>query len=250
MAFTLGNFYTEVRARLQDQSVSNKHLSDADLRTAARAALLRHTVDMPQELLTEFVGDGSQYYPLGSGNNLASWSEGISSILWIDYPAAVIASDGDPNLLDERLDWTIFPAILESVRTLYLYFPNHNPSTSETMRIAYTAPHTLNELDSASATTILDGFEQAFYHLGAGYALLEFAGLMAPKGNPIIQADVTDHNDVTERLRTQASKWFREYFIAIGLDPKGVGGTGTGWIDWDIASAGRRDLIFHGRRSR
>src|SRR3990167_4524583 len=174
MAFDLANTYLEVRGRLQDQDATNPHLADADLTIAVRAALERFGGDRPRELVAEFAGDGGQYYALTTA--LVSWRDGFSSILWIDYPAAVIASDEEPTLLDPALDWTIFPAILSSVRTLYLYFPNHSPTASETIRIAYTAPHTLDDLDAATATTIDAAFEAAFYHLAAGFAAQQLAG--------------------------------------------------------------------------
>jgi hypothetical protein len=248
VAFTLANFYTEVRARLQDQDAGNPHLSNDDLDTAARASVLRISQDQPKETLVEFVGDGGKWYVLGTV--LPAFVEKFSIIRWIEYPASVVADDDPPTALDPSLDYLIWPVLVSSVRTLHLFFPHHQPLATETVRVAHTVLHTLDELDDAAETSVGTAWEQAFYHLGAGYALEQAAALMAQKGEPTVQADVVDHPDMTRRLAERSKFWFGQYFMAIGLDKDGKGGAGSGWADWDISSDTGRDLLFHGRRGR
>src|SRR5688572_10967950 len=184
MAFDLENTELQTRYRIQDRestgSAPFNHLGQADLQAAIQAALIDYSRDFPREVLTEFVGTDDNYYPLSTA--APSWSEGFSAIRWINYPAAVVADNDYPVLLDPETDWSIEEVLAGSptpVRTLYLWLPRHTPGTDETIRLAYTTPQTLNGLLGATATTIYTAHETPFYDLCAYRALIFVATRLA-----------------------------------------------------------------------
>ena len=248
MAFDLANAQTEARARVQDQSATNPHLdSSADLTPAIRSALARYSHDAPQQVISEFAGNGGQYYGLLA--SLTLFKEGFSSILGINYPAAVIATNDTPVVLDPKLDWMILPVNVATVRTLELYLPNHKPTASELVRIAYTAMHTLKDLDAAAATSVFTGDESAFYDLCGAKAADQIAAFLAQKGEPTIAADVTNHSDAAYRMQKVADRLMGEYFRKMGFNDKGVAPV-SGWMNWDVTESSGWDQLFHPRRFR
>ena len=164
MAFTLAAF---------DAQLNNLLEGDIELLSLlARyrnitSAVEKYSGDRPDAVIAEVSGDAGKFYPIET--NLTAWVEGLSRIQQIEYPMAVIASDGWPIYLTDT-DWQDdFWALLSTVQTRYLFLPNHAPAATETMRITYTAPYAWSasgtDIDKAQTThgfTVLD-----FVYLGA-----------------------------------------------------------------------------------
>jgi hypothetical protein len=101
---------------------------------AIKSAVERYSADRPFIHADDVIWMGSRFHELTVG--LLSWVEGFSRIVSIEYPAAVIASNGYPQYLEPR-DW------IDDYRAAdkrYLFLPNHCPATTEAMRISYTVP--------------------------------------------------------------------------------------------------------------
>jgi len=145
MAFTLDFFKSQVDG-----------LIDADdnlLPSLARyrqimAAVDHYSADHPNEIAADVTGAATRYYAVAA--NLTSWVEGLSSILRIQYPAPVIASNETPVYLDDDDFQDNYWAAVSGVQTRYLYLPNHMPAATETMRVTYACPWAW----SASSTTV------------------------------------------------------------------------------------------------
>lgn len=109
-----------------------------------KAAVSQYERDVPQEIVEDVTGDGGRYYALAS--ELTSWVEGGSYVRSVEYPAATVADDDTPQLLDpEAWDANYFDG-----STRYLYFPMHSPAATEAFRVRYTAPLVWS---AATATT-------------------------------------------------------------------------------------------------
>lgn len=102
---------------------------------AIKGAVERHSVEFPKLIVDDFSGDGGRYYEIAT--NLTEWIEGFSRIEQIEYPAATIADDEVPQYLDgDEFDEDYWQN-----DTRYLYFRNHSPGSSETVRVSYVRPY-------------------------------------------------------------------------------------------------------------
>jgi hypothetical protein len=139
MAHLITTLLAQVKILAFEETGEYQELTDAEIMQQIRAAVNRYSLDFPDTQTDDVTGDGGKYYPVGT--SLASWSEGFSRIIAIEYPAATIASDEAPQYL-EGGDWRddYWLAVL-GVQTRYLYLPNHTPAATETMRITYTIPY-------------------------------------------------------------------------------------------------------------
>jgi len=99
-----------------------------------KAAVERYSVDRPHIHADDVTGNATRYYELSV--ILGNWVEGQSRVLGIEYPAAVIASNGYPVYLEPR-DWQ---DDYWAVDKRYLFLPNHSPAATETIRISYSVP--------------------------------------------------------------------------------------------------------------
>jgi hypothetical protein len=134
MAISLTVFLAQVDGLL---TADDDELSQLRRERLIKAAVERYSGDKPDELTLDVSGDGGKYYAVAA--SLATWVEGFSSIIAIEYPAPTIASDETPVYLEPE-DWDDdYWEGSPSVR--YLWLPNHNPAATETMRIRFTAPY-------------------------------------------------------------------------------------------------------------
>ncbi len=113
---------------------------DTELATGLRNQLIKQAVmdysrDKPDQVTVDVTGDGGKYYPILS--NLTSWVEMFSRIESIQYPASAITADETPIYLDQE-DWD---DNYHDSSLLYLWLPNHAPSSSESFRVVHSAPY-------------------------------------------------------------------------------------------------------------
>jgi hypothetical protein len=162
MSFLLSEFQDIVEGEVDAQ---DGEISLLRRERAVKAAVERYSRDRPDTRTEDVAGDGGRYYPLST--SLDYWTEGLSMVTRIQYPASAIASDETPTDLD-RKDWHD-DYWLEGVR--YLYLPSHEPAATETMRITYLLPWTW--IASSTTTTALQkvhGFSADDYIVNDGGA--------------------------------------------------------------------------------
>jgi len=131
MAILLSTFLAQVDGMID---ADNDILDDLERYRQVKAAVAQYSRDKPDEDVDDVTGDGGRYYALAT--ELTNWYEGFSRVLGIEYPAATVASDEAPVYLSPD-DWD---DDYWASSTRYLYLPNHEPASTETMRIRYTAP--------------------------------------------------------------------------------------------------------------
>jgi len=165
-----------------------------DLNAAIASAVEHYSKDRGYEKIDEFSGDNGYDYDLPS-----DWVLNFSKIVSIEYPSGYQV----PYYLEEE-DWEIY---WESTSTQKLRFLDATPSSTETVRVRYTIPHTV----SASASTVYDEDFEAVCHLACAYACKFLANKMVQTSEPTIAADVVDYASKTEQYKDRAEEMFKEY---------------------------------------
>jgi hypothetical protein len=208
------------------------------------AAIERYSYDRPDEVTEDITGDGGRYY--GIVAELASWSEGFSRIVAIEYPAPTVASDETPIYLDQE-DWD---DNYWDGSTRYLFLPNHAPAAAEALRVTYTAPYILS---SGAYSTPAQDFS-AICNLAAGLTAQAIANKYSRTIDSTISADSVDHLSRADQWSRRARELMTLYTDYMGIGgPDGTTQPGTGdFVDWDTAPGwptGRR-YLFHGHDTR
>lgn len=235
-------------------------LIDADddlLSEAARvrfieAALRKYSGDSPDESVVEVTGDAGQFYPVAT--NLTGWAEGISQITQIEYPAATVASDETPTILDPE-DWQAdFWALLSGTNTRYLYLPGHAPAATETMRISYTLPYTFDT--STLQTEVPPQDQYAVCYWAAGLCCQALAAKYAKSNDSTIAVDSATHSPTSADFAARAQEFFALYNQHLGIGEEGaeaIAGVVAGeFVDWDTAPGwpSGREFIFRTKAGR
>ncbi len=131
MAFELAEFLTQVQNAAPQ--IIDEEMATIDLNQQIKQAVSAYSQDKPDTIASDFSGDGGKYYNLFT--SLTSYEDGFSRIQTISYIAATIADDELPNYLEAQ-DWDE-DFYAGGIR--FLFFPNHSPSSTETVRVTYSA---------------------------------------------------------------------------------------------------------------
>lgn len=232
----------KVRRRLVDLSASNPLADDYTvLDEAIASATTRYSEDRPREIVEDETGNGTGYYVVvGTGALLASWVDGASRVVAIEYPAAAVSATHTPTYLDPDLDWREYrDASKTYIRLIYA-----QPTASETLRVTYTAPHTHTSVTDTVPAQDLD----ALCDLAAHYACLALATKAAASQDSVIAADSTNYRDGQLRFKQQAEEWLKSYERRLGLS-NGTEGAGA-TADWNRKSSSGWPFLTHSRRWR
>lgn len=240
MTITLSTFQATVDNII---SADDDELSLISRNDMVKAAVERYSHDFPDIASADITGDAGRYYVINT-TNLPSWSEGFSQIVSIEYPAATVASDETPPMLEPE-DWD---ADYWAGGVRYLYLPNHAPAATEKIRVRYTAPY-------AWATSAVDVPPAHFYavcNLAAGLTAEAIANKYSRTSDSTIAADSVDHLSRADQWSRRARELIKAYQDQLGISSgDGDGGT-TGqpageFVDWDTQPAGRQ-YLYHGGR--
>lgn len=132
MAFNLNVIQLQVDGIL---SADNNELTQLRRNRLIKAAVEMYSNDRPEQVTADVTGDGGKYYLISSV--LTSFIEGFSRVLEIEYPAQAVTADHVPTMLDSE-DWD---DDYNNGTARYLFFPNHSPASTETVRVRHTAPY-------------------------------------------------------------------------------------------------------------
>lgn len=230
-----------VRRRIHDEGAdaSNTYadLSDAQINDSIAEALEQYNNDRPKLAIAEFVGNGTSYYLLSS--SLPNWEEGSSYIRQVEYPAKYAADNEYPEYLDMFLDVRIHEQLNATVRTLYLFLPNHSPVAAEKVRVFYTVPSAIADVRTSD--------EKAFLFLASSYAAERMSSKYSKTDAPTFGADIVNYADRGRRWRQLSEEWKGNYYRHIGRTESGDPKASSNWLDWDSAIADRS--FFHRARN-
>jgi len=166
-----------------------------DYERAAAEAMKRYSKHRPLLICEDLPGDATNDLLLPTG-----WSEGISSIVSIEYPVGDV-----PECLLDQDEWTIYqqPAG-KRLRLLEV-----TPTALETVRVLYSALHTEATVPAAD--------EDAVANLAASICLRQLATAYGQTGESLIQADVVNYRSKTDEFRRLADSFEKLYKDHLGL---------------------------------
>lgn len=242
MATALSVFLAQVDALV---SAGDNILAEASRQAMIKAALEQYNKDAPKILAEDESGDGGKYYILaGTGFVLANWVDGFSRIIDVEYPAEAVSEDVLPQYLDPE-DWRS-DYYVASIR--YLFFPNHAPAASETIRVTYTVPYEFANSPLDVDTPAQDFF--AICNLSASMVCEALAAKYSKTSDSTIAADAVGHGARGIEYATRAKEFRALYDQHIGLGEDADVQAASTFADLDTAPgwpAGRR-YVFHGDR--
>jgi hypothetical protein len=174
-----------VEARLQD--ASNATWSTDDLDEAIRTALEQYSKYQPQHKLTSItLGAAGREVDISSLTDVLRIEK-----VWWDY------DDTDPSYPPNYRQFEVWPGDI-------LYIDDRTaPSSGDKVRIWYTALHTIEDLDSATATTIPEDDEGTIVTGACHFATQMRAAELAE--------DLTAHDDVFDNLTDYADEQGRNF---------------------------------------
>jgi hypothetical protein len=170
-----------------------------------RRALRRYSIDKPRELVSAVTGTDSKYITIDA-TNLPNFVDGFSYIDKIEASAPTIASNERPSYL-ERDEWEYY----RDDSAYRVYFVTKQPTSSDTIRFTYTALHTINELDSATADTIPTQDQEAIILFAASQAFSSMAGLTAGSQDPSLRSDVVNYKTKSAQYMQLSKEMKKQY---------------------------------------
>jgi len=222
--------------------ISTDEMSTATRQEAVREAVREYGRDKPRVMVEDVSGDGGQYYQLGSSGVLTSWANDFSQILAVDYPAADVDDDEEPEFLEDE-DFTVYRV---AGSTRYLYFPNHAPASGEAARVWYT---TYYEFDSSNETETPTGDFDAICTLAGAICCEWLAVRYGQHSDSTIGADVVNRRNKSDVYASRAKDLRRRYMQEL-LGQGGEQPAAAFVGDIDMGWGFERDFLFHRRRQR
>jgi len=210
-------------------------LDELDKILAINMAVKEHSKHKPLVVVEDVDGDGGFDYAL---SDLASWSEGFSSIKSVEYP--VDDDDETPDILQAN-EWMIYAKPTGKV----LRFLSDTPTAAEDIRVSYTALHTC----TGSACTVEDFDEEAVQALAAAYFCDFISTYYAQSQDSIIGADSVDHKSKASEYATRARRYREYYSHHMGIKPGQVPAASV-TRDQDKAASWAGDKLTHKARYR
>jgi hypothetical protein len=216
MALTLNQHIEIVRIKLAYPA----NIKQEALELHIAEAVDRYSVERPDELVVDTVGDGGFDYAMPAG-----FVEGFSSIRSIEYP--YVATTQVPPYMKSGKDYRPY----RGDSALRLRFLNHSPSTSETFRTTFTAPHSVTE----EATTVPAVDERAVSNLAAALLAEQLAAEYENKARSTMPDVTLDLRSKAQEYQTQADRYYRLWQKHMGLPEDGSPSGAVGWMDLDWA---------------
>lgn len=155
--------------------------------------------------IVDLTGNGTYSYEIASGT-FTYWKDEFSEIKWVRYPADEYQDPADEKI--PREEFTIY----ENTTTKYLRFTTISPSSGKTIRVKYSAPHSV---PATGNTTIYDADLGAFYNLAGAYCCIAMANKTAQNKDTTIGADAVAYRDKSDIYNSRAKALFDSYMKII-----------------------------------
>jgi len=179
--------------------------TDTDRIAAIDMAMTEHSRHRPRVLTETFDGGGERIYQLSE--SLASWDDGWSEVLGVEYPAGDVPGE---NALDPE-DWGVHRLGADGSR--WLVFVHETPGTDEEIRVSYTVRHSC----SISASTVHEGDEPWVLALAASHYCRILAAAYSSGQGSTIAADSVDHASKRRDYEAMADAYRKQYADALGV---------------------------------
>jgi hypothetical protein len=221
-------------------SDSDGDLNQNDRYDRIKEALQAYSRDIEHTYTEDEAGDGGKYYDLATV--ISKWVTDWSQIIKVEYPAATIASDEEPTVLENE-DWEIYRG---GDNVQYLRFKNATPAATEYFRLTYTAPYVF-----ASDPLAVDIPSEHFYAICAKAACLCCRAISAKYSrlsDGFLGVDSGAHTSKAQEFRNRADDYCKQYSLALGLPVDATGAEGSVAAGAQFANIDTRPGYPTGRR--
>jgi len=214
-----------VRQRLRDTGANSTFGTDVDpaLDTAIQRAVEEYGSDRPREVVVDLTGNATSFYDVTA---LTGWVNDASRVLRVEYPASAVGANYTPEFLDPIADWQIH----RDTTKYYLYLIGITPAVTETIRVWFTAQHTL----STATDTIPTKDKRAVLDLAASYACLMLATEAAQSVDMDVPSEATNFREASDRLLSIAKAWRAQYDGHMSQGPEVSTKAAVAIRDWDM----------------
>ena len=178
-----------------------------------RRGLRRYSIDKPNIKVSAFAGIDSTYITVNS-SNLPSYVDGFSKIEGIEASAPTISDNERPSFID-RDKWDLYRDDTE----LRIHFKSHKPRTTDTIRVSYTIPHTIDELDGETTDSVMSQDREAIILYAASQAILALASRASGTSDPTLRADVVNYRTKSQEL-IKLSEQYKQMYTDWISDPQ------------------------------
>lgn len=199
-------------------------LTPADLDFAIGEAVKRYSRAKPRVVVADLEGEGNFDLPLP-----AEYSEGISEVREVEYPVG----RRERSLVD-RLDWAIYRTPLGLVLRLL----EDTPEVGESVRVTFTALHTVGD-----STSVPAGDQDAITLIGASLACEALASHYSTAGDATIAADSVSHGGKASEYAMRAKRFMTMATDLVPLPERGTVAAAGG--ETSIAGAIQPPFLTH-----
>lgn len=182
----LPTFRQKIAVLIQDDAGV---LEAVELDALIDSAVRRYSRAKPRVVVADAAGDGGFDYDLPAQFD-PEWSE----LRRVEYPAG----RREPSYVD-KLDWTLY----EDPTGVKLRFLADSPKAGETIRLTFTALHTVD----ASSTTVPAADHDVIELLGAALACEALASHYSSAGDSTVLADRVDHKSKAAEYALRAKRF-------------------------------------------
>lgn len=221
MSFTNSqNFANRVIDRIGD-SIDDAGVEAAVVSNVAEGVFDRYSLAHPRVVIESIDGDGSAFRFALSSWTAATWANGFSRIMWIQYPYASTTQDPDAYRLDES-QFYLDP---DPDAPTHLQFPSLAPAAGTgNIRVAWTALHTITD----SATTVPAHHQAAVEYLAACAVCHVQAASFGKLSDSGLAGDSVDHKAKAAEWRELAKMFCKHGNEQLGITGGGGSGKATG----------------------
>lgn len=193
-----------VADKVRSLSMGKDLASPLVLERAIDQAVLAYGLDVPLETWDDLVGVTGGQFDVPPG-----WVEGRSQLLGVEYPIGVAPMA------------TLEAAIARSEAGTWQVMLAEDSLASATVRVHYTAPHTVTE----AASTVPAEHENAVACWAAAEVCRQVATQKAADRDATISAAAVQAGSQSGELARRAREWMVQYRVALGLpDPEATAG--------------------------
>jgi len=202
-----------------------------------RRALRKYSIDKPLIKSASITGTSSEYFIVNT-TNLPDFVEYWSSIESIEAKAPTVASNEDPRYI-QRDEWEYY----RNSTALYVHFIGYCPSSSDTISVTYTVPHTINNLDSETADSVPSIDSEAVVLWASNLACMMLASRFAGTSDPTLRADVVNYKTKSSDYM-RVAKEYRDAYMEWISDPI-KGASIVRDIDFGFGFADNQPFLTH-----
>lgn len=173
------------------------------------------------------------------------WRSQFGAPISVEYPAAAIASDEAPNMLEDD-QWEIF----YTEEGVSLRFPSYRPASTEIVRLTILEPYIWTEAPTPEIDTPPEHFE-AICYLAAHKCCLRLVSKFGQKRSSTLMADVADRSNQARTYKDLAKTYKMEYEEMLGIGAEAFVAPSAEVVDLDLEPQYTSDtFLFHEKRSR